>query len=100
MRKSLLLTALFMLVALFGVKAQAWQYELTVTDTAGGKALGYGAVAEAHAAFSVSPDYGISVDVTDVGDVPGCDPMEVKLGKGAAIKIKDKAAKLFALVFV
>lgn len=35
---------------------ETWQYELTVTDTAGGKAVGYGAVAEAHAAFSVSPD--------------------------------------------
>lgn len=44
------------------------------------------------AAFSISPDYGIAVDVTDVGDVPGCDPMEIKLGKGAAIKIKDSSA--------
>lgn len=44
------------------------------------------------AAFSVRPDYGIAVDVTDVGDVPGCDPMEIKLGKGAAIKIKDSSA--------
>ncbi|MBE6687951.1 MAG: M42 family metallopeptidase [Ruminococcaceae bacterium] len=44
------------------------------------------------ASFSVRPDYGIAVDVTDVGDVPGCDPMEVKLGKGAAVKIKDSSA--------
>lgn len=44
------------------------------------------------AAFSVRPDYGIAVDVTDTGDVPGCDPMEIKLGKGAAIKIKDSSA--------
>ncbi|MBQ9941324.1 MAG: M42 family metallopeptidase [Clostridia bacterium] len=46
----------------------------------------------ATAAFSVAPDYGIAVDVTDTGDVPGCDPMEVMMGKGAAIKIKDSSA--------
>ena len=40
MRKSLLLTALFMLVALFGVKAQAWQYELTLADGLPGKNMG------------------------------------------------------------
>ena len=40
MRKSLLLTALFMLVALFGVKAQAWQYELTSADGLPGKNMG------------------------------------------------------------
>ncbi|MBQ9920929.1 MAG: M20/M25/M40 family metallo-hydrolase [Clostridia bacterium] len=46
----------------------------------------------ATASYSVAPDYGIAVDVTDTGDMPGCDPMEVKLGKGAAIKIKDSSA--------
>lgn len=44
------------------------------------------------ASFSIAPDYGIAVDVTDVGDIPGSDPMEVSLGKGAAIKIKDSSS--------
>lgn len=43
------------------------------------------------AAFGLSPDYAIAVDVTDTGDIPGCPPMEVKMGAGPAIKIKDKS---------
>ena len=43
------------------------------------------------ATYNVNPDYGIAFDVTDVGDVPGCKPMAVKLGDGAAIKIKDSS---------
>lgn len=41
------------------------------------------------AAFGIRPDYAISVDVTDTGDRIGSDPMEVSLGKGTAIKLKD-----------
>lgn len=44
------------------------------------------------AAFAVAPDYGIAVDVTATGDAAGAKPMEVKLGGGAAIKIKDQSA--------
>lgn len=44
------------------------------------------------AAFGVSPDYGIALDVTGTGDVKGAKPMAVSLGKGAAIKIKDSSA--------
>lgn len=40
-------------------------------------------------AFSVAPDIGISLDVTLTGDTPKANYMEVSLGKGPAIKIKD-----------
>jgi len=43
------------------------------------------------ASFGIAPDIGFAVDVTDVGDVPGSNPMAVSLGKGAAIKIKDSS---------
>lgn len=41
------------------------------------------------AAFAVDPDLGISVDVTRVGDTPRSVKMEVGLGKGPAIKVRD-----------
>ena len=41
------------------------------------------------AAFAVDPDLGISVDVTGVGDTPRGAKMEVGLGKGPAIKVRD-----------
>jgi endoglucanase len=41
------------------------------------------------AAYSVDPDIGIAVDVTLTGDTPKADTMEVGLGKGPAIKVKD-----------
>lgn len=43
------------------------------------------------ASFSVQPDYAIAIDVTGTGDAAGSRPMEVALGKGAAIKLKDSS---------
>ncbi len=40
-------------------------------------------------AFGVNPDIGIAVDVTGTGDTPKADKMEVALGKGTAIKVRD-----------
>jgi endoglucanase len=40
-------------------------------------------------AFGVDPDLGLSVDVTATGDTPKGSKMEVALGKGPAVKIKD-----------
>lgn len=42
-------------------------------------------------AFQLQPDMAIAVDVTDTGDTPECKPMEVKVGKGPTIKIKDSS---------
>lgn len=41
------------------------------------------------AGFSIAPDIAIAFDVTGTGDAQGSKPMAVKLGGGAAIKIKD-----------
>ncbi|NMB11224.1 MAG: M42 family metallopeptidase [Firmicutes bacterium] len=43
------------------------------------------------AAYSIDPDYGIAVDVTGTGDTPEAPRMAVSLGKGAAIKVKDRS---------
>jgi len=41
------------------------------------------------AAYSIDPDLGISVDVTLTGDTPRGVTMDVSLGKGPAIKVRD-----------
>ncbi len=41
------------------------------------------------AAYGIQPDIGIAIDVTLTGDTPNANTMEVSLGKGPAIKIKD-----------
>ncbi len=41
------------------------------------------------AANHIDPDVGIALDVTLTGDVPESSPMAIKLGDGAAIKVKD-----------
>lgn len=44
------------------------------------------------AAWSVDPDYGIAVDVTDVDDTPGSAKYGTcKLGRGAAVKVMDSS---------
>ena len=43
------------------------------------------------AAFGISPDIAITVDVTDTGDTPNCKDFAVKTGRGPAIKIKDNS---------
>ncbi len=40
-------------------------------------------------AFRIDPDIAISVDVTVTGDTPKAIPMDVELGKGPAVKVKD-----------
>ena len=40
-------------------------------------------------AYAIEPDLGIAVDVTRTGDTPEAATMEVSLGKGPAIKVKD-----------
>ncbi len=41
------------------------------------------------AAFGVDPDIGLAVDVTGTGDTPKSSKMEVKLGKGPTVKVRD-----------
>ena len=43
------------------------------------------------AAFAIAPDMSLTFDVTGTGDTSGAKPMNVKLGGGAAIKIKDSS---------
>lgn len=42
-------------------------------------------------AYTVMPDFGIVVDVTDTGDMPDAPKSDVKLGGGAAIKVMDRS---------
>ena len=43
------------------------------------------------AAFGIAPDIGVAVDVTGTGDTPKGMKMEVALGKGPTVKIKDSS---------
>lgn len=43
------------------------------------------------AAYSVAPDLGIALDVTRTGDTPTSITMDVSLGKGPAVKIRDSS---------
>ena len=43
------------------------------------------------AAFGIAPDIALIFDVTATGDTVGAAPMAVKLGGGAAVKIKDRS---------
>lgn len=43
------------------------------------------------AAYGVDPEVGIAVDVTRTGDTPKSNKMEVALGKGPAIKVRDSS---------
>jgi len=43
------------------------------------------------AAYGLEPDLGIALDVTLTGDMPEARRMDVSLGKGAAIKVKDSS---------
>lgn len=43
------------------------------------------------AAYGIEPDLGIALDVTLTGDMPEAQRMDVSLGKGAAIKVKDSS---------
>jgi len=42
-------------------------------------------------AYAIDPDYGIAVDVTPTGDTPKARVMEVSLGKGPTVKVKDSS---------
>lgn len=42
-------------------------------------------------AFGIMPDFALAVDVTDTGDLPESEVMEVSLGKGAAVKVMDSS---------
>lgn len=43
------------------------------------------------AAYAIMPDVAVAVDITKTGDTPGSLKMDVKLGGGAAIKVKDNS---------
>lgn len=42
-------------------------------------------------AYSINPEFAIAVDVTEVGDTPAAPKISVRLGGGAAIKVKDRS---------
>jgi len=51
-----------------------------------------GTVGAGTSAFGVDPDVGIAIDVTPTADTPNAMKMEMALGKGPCVKIKDAGA--------
>lgn len=49
-------------------------------------------------AYGVAPDLALAVDITTTGDTPEAHPMAVSLGKGPAIKVKDRGMLAHPLV--
>lgn len=43
------------------------------------------------AAYAISPEVALAVDVTDTGDTPNGEKMAVKIGEGAAVKVMDRS---------
>ena len=43
------------------------------------------------AAYAIMPDISVAIDITKTGDTPGAPKMAVRLGDGAAIKVKDSS---------
>lgn len=50
-----------------------------------------GLVGAGTSAFGLEPEVGLAVDVCGVGDIPGAGPMDVGLGKGPTVKVKDES---------
>ncbi len=48
-----------------------------------------GARGAATSTFGLQPDFALAIDVTDTGDTPEAETLDIALGKGPAIKIKD-----------
>lgn len=61
-------------------------YELSIVFTTQEEVGTRGATTSA---FGLDPDLGLAVDVTDTGDTPRGSRMEVALGGGPAVKVKD-----------
>ena len=58
----------------------------TETGVGVARSLGRGAIT---AAYGVDPEIGLAVDVTGTGDTPKARKMEISLGKGPGIKVRD-----------
>lgn len=50
-----------------------------------------GLVGAGTSAFGVEPEVGLAVDVCSVGDTPASGPMNMSLGKGPTVKVKDES---------
>lgn len=57
-----------------------------------------GLVGARTSAFRIDPDLAVSIDVTATGDMPKSLPMDVSLGKGPAVKVKDSGMIAHPLV--
>jgi putative aminopeptidase FrvX len=50
-----------------------------------------GLVGAGTSAYGLAPEVGLAVDVCGVGDIPGAGAMDVGLGKGPTVKVKDNS---------